>query len=538
MTREITYEDLVRIFGPDFIPAEIDRKILMKHFNIIVNRIIGKRTVEKIKEALLLAIETAKTEQQRERGKVLDSPVDRLSPTISVKPTAFSKQQEAAVRKEPESKGKEKEDKYGLNSIRKGLVTQRLAKSAIKEGEEKKPSFEKKSTPQKSLAVEKESALPSIEELTVLSGGRLSRDTTASSEHSKVKREVAIREYKAVDEGRSVRWGKESVVNGKGQLQEINQPAYIFHSDLWQLERAREPNPALQCGILSHVILDMVANNINVVMLEEESEPFFVVEGQGLLYSKDTLKDKVKIQEIIHLMLISCEAWQIALKRPEALLKGRDAYGHERLHQIDMTSVIPLTDIRQEIAKLDSEFKKHFDKPDTIITKAFRILQNHRKNIIWTCGAPIIGNLRMAMKEHRRALQKDDYSVNIVVVGTKEALHPVQVRYNLSGDLTINELYPGYCKRHSILTKKMLRNIFGSIPVIYDSKNNSEDDLPKIAHAVRQRVAYSAQENLFDPSYIRGNPSDMVPISKLDIILPPKDVEIERKLERAGFILD
>jgi len=535
MSQKITLEDLIRIFGEDFIPSELDKKILMKHFDIIVNRIIGKKTVEKIKEALILAIETAKTEQRRERGKVIESPVDRISPTISIKPAVLTTTE--VKRKEPKGKKTEEEDRYGLKSIRKGLVTQRLKREETQTAKKESRETGERADQRKVLSKKEESMLPSVEDLTVLSGGRLSRKQ-GIEEQPHVQREIAIREYQVVDESRSPRWGKESIMNRHGEPQEINQPAYIFHSDLWQLENAREPNVEQQCGILSHVVLDMVANNINVVMLDDEPEPFFVVEGQGLLHSKDTLKARVKIHEIIHLMLISCEAWQIALKRPEALIKGRDISGHERMHQIDMTSVIPLADIRSKMSKLDSEFKKHYDQPNQVITKTFQTLLNHRKNIIWTCGAPIITNLRKAMSEHRKALQKDEYILNIVVVGTKTAIHPAQISYSLSGQLEIKELYPGYCQKHSILNITTLRNIFGSIPAIYDSQNTAEDDLPKIAHAVRQRIAYSAQENLFDPGYIKGIPSEVIPLSKLDIILPPKDSELEQKLERAGFILD
>ena len=112
--------------------------------------------------------------------------------------------------------------------------------------------------------------------------GSLSREKHEDDSHD-VQREIAIREYQVKDENRSIRWGKEIIKDREGLNQEINYPSYIFHSDLWQFEDLRDNKTNLQCDILKHTVLDMVANNINVVMLENELEPFFVVEGFGLL---------------------------------------------------------------------------------------------------------------------------------------------------------------------------------------------------------------------------------------------------------------
>ncbi|NHK31374.1 MAG: hypothetical protein FK730_08490 [Asgard group archaeon] len=79
MKGRITLDDLILIFGEDFIPPEIDRKILMKHFEVGANRIIGEKTVDKVKQVLLTAIETARSEQFKNRGGVIESPAARLS---------------------------------------------------------------------------------------------------------------------------------------------------------------------------------------------------------------------------------------------------------------------------------------------------------------------------------------------------------------------------------------------------------------------------------------------------------------------------
>lgn len=85
MKSKITFDDLILIFGEDFIPQEIDRKILMKHFEVGSNRIIGKKTVDKVKQVLLTAIETARVEQFKDRGGVIESPEARLSTRVTVK---------------------------------------------------------------------------------------------------------------------------------------------------------------------------------------------------------------------------------------------------------------------------------------------------------------------------------------------------------------------------------------------------------------------------------------------------------------------
>jgi hypothetical protein len=84
MKGKITYDDLILIFGEDFIPPEIDRKILMKHFEVGSNRIIGEKTVDKVKQVLLNAIDAARAEQFKNRGGVIDSPAARLSSRVTV----------------------------------------------------------------------------------------------------------------------------------------------------------------------------------------------------------------------------------------------------------------------------------------------------------------------------------------------------------------------------------------------------------------------------------------------------------------------
>jgi len=529
LSGKLTLEDLIRIFGQGIFPKDIDTKIIMKHFDILINRLISKRSIDKVKEVLLNAIDTARREQYKNRGGVIDSPVSRLSSSITVKNGNVD--------------DTTNDDKYSLGSIKGGIVSQRLQRGTeqSEKKQEREDLIEKLEQGKNSdilVTKDKESQLPSIEDLTVLSGGNLARDDIENGITSgHVQREISIRSYKASDENRSARWGKEVVKNRKGTPQEINHPAYIFHSDLWQIEAAREPITANRCDILQHVILDMVANNINVVMLDTESELFFVVEGHGLLYSKDTLRDRVKIHELIQLMIISCEAWQIALKRPESMIKGQDTYGKDSLHAIDMTSVIPLSDIRTKIIDIDNEFKANYDNPDFLVKKVLHVLQNHRKNIIWTCGASVIPNLRETIKEHKNIIENPTNSLNVVIIGTNHAYHPIKVKFNHSGDISFDELYPDYCKKHSILNESSLMNILGSIPAIFDTNDIETfgSDISNIANAVYQRLGYSALEILFNPGFIRKNPSDMMPISNLDIILPPLDSEMEDKLEKKGF---
>ncbi|NHJ85343.1 MAG: hypothetical protein FK734_07760 [Asgard group archaeon] len=528
MSGKLTLEDLIRIYGQAIFPKDVETKLIMKHFDILINRHIGKRSIDKIKEILLSAIDTARREQYKDRGGVIDSPISRLSSSIAVKSGTL---EESST----------KEDKYGLGSIKSGIVSQRLQKSTEQSEKKLEEDINEKSDSEKidnSALKDNGSLLPSVEDLTVLSGGNLVREDIEngiSSGH--VQREVSIRSYKVNDEGRSARWGKETVKNRKGLPQEINHPAYIFHSDLWQIEAAREKIVANRCDILQHVILDMVANNINVVMLDSESEPFFVVEGHGLLYSKDTLRDRVKIHELIQLMIISCEAWQIALKRPESMIRGQDAYGKDSMHTIDMTSVIPLAEIRTKIVDIDNQFKANYDNPDFLARKVLHILQNHRKNVIWTCGASVISNLRETIKEHKNLIENPVNSLNVVIVGTNDAYHPIKVKISPKGDISFEELFPDYCKKHTTLTESSLKNIFGSIPAIFDSQDAEAfgNDLYNITNAVYQRLGYSALETQFDPGFIRKNPSDIMPLSNLDIILPPLDSEMEDKLLRKGF---
>jgi len=531
---KITLEDLIRIYGEGILPKEIDRKILMKHFDISINRVIGKRSVDKVKQVLLNSIEAARAEQFKDRGGVIDSPVARLSSSITVK-------NGVSDGKEPE------EDKYGLSSIRSGIVSKRLKGENTPQTQEKieedkeTHSLDSALAEENSLNKEDDSALPSVEDLTVLSGGNLIReDVENGNSIGHVKREISIRNYTIQDENRSARWGKERIKDRKGALQEINHPAYIFHSDLWQLEAARESSADNRCDILQHVVLDMVANNINVVMLENESEPYFVVEGHGLLYSKDSLKDKINIHELIQLMIISCDAWQIALKRPESMIRGQDAFGKKGLHAIDMTSVIPLADIRAKMVDIDNEFKACYDQPDSLMPKVLRILHNHRKNVIWTSGGNVIPSLRQTIKEHKNLIENPTHSLNVVIIGTQRAYHPMKIKYNLSGEISFEELLPGYCKKHSILSNNSMSNIFGSIPAIFDSEDHLSkiSDFVKVTHAVYQRLGFSALESQFDPGYHKGNPSEVMPISNLDIILPLLDTDMQQKLEKKGFKID
>jgi len=524
MSKRITLDDLTLIFGEDFIPSEIDKKILMKHFDIGSNRIIGEKTIDKLKKVLQDSIEAARIEQFKDRGGVLDSPLDRLKPKARVKPV----EPVSTVKPQAEPEVIEEKDKYGLSSIKTGLVSKRLQERT---SGKKSPKTNKQNREIKDA----DSMLPSVEDLTILSGGQRSRETNDTTKL--VQKEVAIREYQAIDESRSIRWGKEFVRNREGKSQEINNPGYIFHSDLWQFEEAREHSRMNRCDILQHVVLDMVANNINVVMLENETEPFFVVEGHGILKSKDSLKDKVSIHEQIQLIVISSEAWQIALKKPEAMIRGVSHTNKDRTHSIDMTSVVPLVNIRTRMVELDNEFRAEYLEPNPVMDKTLNVLQNHRKNVVWTCGSPTIANLREAVTNHRSLIDKPISELNMVIIGTNQAYHPVKIKFNGNGEISVEELFPGYCNKHSILSLRAIKDIFGCIPAIYDSSSASspESEVAKIAEAVYKRLGYSAIETVFDLGYILGNVSDIVPISKLDIILPLPHQEMQEKMEGKGF---
>ena len=531
MSKKLTLEDLIRIFGDDFIPKELDKKLIMRNFEVAENRIIGKKTIEKIREILLAAIESTRVEQFKERGKVITSPVARLSPKLSAKMDTQSVEENIT------------NDRYCLDSIEKGIVSNRLKEkdSPKKEIEKNSNEFEVNNSVAEKKLHPKETVMPSIDDLTILSGGQLKRSEEENSYlSSNVQREVTIRDKMIIKEIKNSRWGKEKILDIKSNFQEIDNPAYIFHSDLWQIEKARETNSENRCDILQHVIFDMVANNINVIMLENENQPFFIVEGFGLLYSKDTLKNKVKIHELIQLLVISYDAWQIALKKPETLIKGKDAFNYNNLHSIDMTSVIPLLAIQSKLVEFDNLFKINFKDPEKIVEEMLRELQNHHKNIIWTCGSSIIDNLTEAIKEHNSLTESNEFSLNMVVIGATQAYHPLKIKYDLSGKFSGEELLPGYCKKHRLIGDAVLKNIFEGIPVIYHTveKESLEMTLPKIAHAIRQKLIYSALEVQFNPGYLKGNPNDTIPISKLDIILPPTVDKLREKLIIKGLKLN
>ncbi|MHA1556974.1 MAG: hypothetical protein ACTSPM_08590 [Candidatus Heimdallarchaeota archaeon] len=528
--KQITIEDLILIFGEDFVPPEIDKKILMKHFEVGSNRVIGEKTIDKLKKVLITSIEAAKADQFKVRGGVINSPFERLKPQ-DISSTKESIKSPASLEEKPTEK-KVVEDKYGLSSIKSGLVSKRLEKRTNGQNSLTKKT---KAEEQTSSAKLDDSTLPSVEDLTVLSGGQMIRDEGDSIKP--VKKEVAIREYQALDESRSIRWGKEFIRDREGKTQEINNPSYIFHSDLWQFEEAQEQYKENRCDILQHAVLDMLANNINVVMLENETEPFFVVEGFGLLKSKDSLKDKISIHEQIQLIVISSEAWQIALKKPEAMIRGIDRTNIDKSHSIDMTSVVPLANVRTKIVGLDNKFKIEFREPNPIMDKALHALQNHRKNVIWSCGAPTIANLREAVNSHKAFVDKPQNSLNMVVIGTNQTFHPIKIKFDASGNFTVEELFPGYCKKHSILSAAAIKDIFGCIPAIYDSSalGTPESEVVKIAESIHKRLGYSAIEAIFDLGYIIGNANDVVPLSKLDIILPLPHQEMQQKMEQKGF---
>ncbi len=90
MAKRITLNDLSIMFGEDFIPPELDKKIVMKHFDVGANRIIGDRTIEKVKEVLLQAIEAAKAEQFRDKGGVISSPAARVHRNLAVNKKSLS----------------------------------------------------------------------------------------------------------------------------------------------------------------------------------------------------------------------------------------------------------------------------------------------------------------------------------------------------------------------------------------------------------------------------------------------------------------
>lgn len=533
MSKRITFDDLVLIFGENFFPPEIDEEILMKHFEVGSNRIIGEKTIDKLKKVLITSIEAAKAEQFKVRGGVINSPLDRSKPEVTSS-TSQSTYSPTLLNQEPQEEEVE-EDKYGLSSIKSGLVSKRLEERTNgQKGLAKKSKVNEQTSTNNIDGF----GLPSVEDLTVLSGGQMTREEDELIKP--VQKEVAIREYQAQDESRSIRWGKEVIKDREGKIQEINNPSYIFHSDLCQFEEAREKAPQHRCDILQHVILDMLANNINVVMLENEAEPFFVVEGYGLLESKPSLKDKVQIQEPIQLMIISSEAWQIALKKPESMIRGGNGSSKERAHSIDMTSVVPLANIRTKTVELDNKFKIEYQHPDAIIEESLEVMLNHRKNVVWTCGVPAIKNLRKATNAHRSLIDKPHNSLNMVIVGAKQAFHPMKIKFDFSGNFTIKELFPGYCKKHSILSAKALKDVFDCIPAIYDSSTlgTPENEVVKIAESVYRRLGYSAIETLFDPGYILGSASDIVPISKLDLVLPLSIQNMQQKLIRKGFNLN
>lgn len=72
------------MFGEDYLPPELDKKIFMKHFDVGANRIIGKKTLDKVKSVLDTAIEATKAEQYRDKGKVISSPAQRLHHNLAV----------------------------------------------------------------------------------------------------------------------------------------------------------------------------------------------------------------------------------------------------------------------------------------------------------------------------------------------------------------------------------------------------------------------------------------------------------------------
>ena len=78
MSKNLTLEDLIRIFGENIIPNEIDKKLVMKHFEIAENRLIGNKSIEKIKSLLMNSIDAARAEQFKDKGGVINSPIEIL----------------------------------------------------------------------------------------------------------------------------------------------------------------------------------------------------------------------------------------------------------------------------------------------------------------------------------------------------------------------------------------------------------------------------------------------------------------------------
>jgi hypothetical protein len=555
MTNEyLSLDELKRIIGEDYIPSDVDTTIFMKHFNVAIHRVIGEKTIDKIKRTVDRAIEATRLEQSKNLGRVLESPLQRGN-AIAKKDIEKPKLKKIE-QKSPEKKQVQKEDKYGLSSIKKGFVSKRLEERSgrkVTEISEPIKIEEPKEAPSKreiqvevnesfdlpslETDIESEILLPSIESLKSLSGESLKRE---EMDEAFVSREVAIREYQHKTEMRSARWGKTKVKDFSGKEQEINNPSYIFHSDIWQLEKARESIPEKQCGIMKHVFLDMVANSINVAMLPNEDEPFFVVEGYGLLQSKETLKDNIAINKLIQLLVISCEAWEIALKRPESMIKGRGAYGGNELHSIDMTSVIPLEKIRQKFIEIDNDFQANYEHPKTIIQNALSALQKHRKNIIYACGNASLEYLKDAIKQHKKMIRNPTNQLNILVIGTKRAYHPIKISYE-KDNFHIEELLPDYCSRHQMLSEEAIITILGSLPIIYGSEGTKQShsaNITKIISSVNKRIAFSASELVFDPGYIKGQKQEIFPLSKMDIIIPPNTDEIKQKLKRKKLIED
>ena len=82
------------MFGDDCIPPELDKKIFMKHFNVGVNRIIGDKTIDKVKEVLSQAIEATKAEQFRDKGGVISSPAARYHRHLAIDKKSLSLDEE------------------------------------------------------------------------------------------------------------------------------------------------------------------------------------------------------------------------------------------------------------------------------------------------------------------------------------------------------------------------------------------------------------------------------------------------------------
>jgi hypothetical protein len=205
---------------------------------------------------------------------------------------------------------------------------------------------------------------------------------------------------------------------------------------------------------------------------------------------------------------------------------------------IDKTSVVPLADIRTQIAEQDIQFKINFNEPEPVLNKTLRLLQNHRKNIIWSCGAQTINLLRETIKRHRNFIENPQNEINMVVIGSHQATHPIKIKFTQTGEITISELFPDYCRKHFILSETAIKNIFGSIPAIFGSQKEEggEGELVHIASSVYKRLGYSALEAYFEPGYIQGNPCDMIPLSKIDILLPLVMDELEEKLTNKGIM--